>query len=47
MEEDVLIVEENTQVISKIDLDEVVSFYSRSDFDVCGENTVNILTQNQ
>lgn len=46
MEED-LVVEENTQVISKIDLVEIASFYRRTDFDFCSENNINILSQNQ
>lgn len=47
MEEDVFIIEENTQVSSKVELDRVVSVNHRIDFDFCAENVINILTQNQ
>jgi len=47
MEEDIFIIEENTQVSSKIELDTVISVNHRIDFDFCAENTINILTQNQ
>lgn len=47
MEEEILVVEENTQVSSKVELDRVVSVNHRIDFDFCAENAINILTQNQ
>jgi hypothetical protein len=45
MEEEILVVEENTQIINKIDVIETVSFYKRNDFDLSGENSVSILTK--
>jgi hypothetical protein len=47
MEEEIIIIEENTQVTNKIDVvEEGVSVHQRIDFDLCGENSITIVSTN-
>jgi hypothetical protein len=47
MEEEIIIIDENTQVISTIDVvEEGVSVHQRIDFDLCGENSITIVSAN-
>ena len=47
MKDEVIIIEENTQVVKVIDIvEEGVSVYRRVDFDLCGENSITITSSN-
>jgi hypothetical protein len=46
MEEEIFIIEENTQITNNLDVVETVSIYRKVDFDLCSENMINILTNN-